>query len=472
MRFFWKIFYSIIIIASITCSIGSYFLIDSQFQSYLEREILAAYDENDILRYSFSHELLNTDFFIPQQEQILKIAKAIKVNTSKGIINFCISDKYGVRIYSSNQAMGKSEIFKKLSDSEKGYTIYSENEKYYIHTIGPIHISDDFLFLENFRDITFLFESKEEQYRTFTILMIILFIVMGIVTFIVSKLLLKPLKKLSFATKQIAGGQFDQRLNISAKDEFGELASDFDTMAEKLEQMINQLKESSRRQHDFVHSFSHELKTPLTSMIGYADMLRSKKMEPSRVMNCANYIFTEGKRLESLTFKLMDIIILEKQNFLMKHTLASEFFKQIQNVFKPIFLKENIKFYVKVEECDLEIEPDLMKTVCINLLDNARKAIDKDGEIFLCGSLEADNRYTISIKDNGKGIPEDELYKITEAFYMVDKSRARSQGSVGLGLTICSKIVDIHHAQMSFQSTEGEGTCVNIFLKGNKVDEI
>lgn len=468
MKFFWKIFYSIIIIASITCSVGSYYLINSQFQYSLEREISTAYDENDILRYSSNRELINIDLLVPEQNQVSKIAKAITVNTSKGRIKFCISDKEGNRIYNDTELTGTLEIFKKLSDKTKAYTIYQEDEKYYIQTIGPIYILDDFLFLENFRDITFLFQAKQKQYQTFTTLMLVLFIGMGIVTFIVSNFLLKPLKKLSFATKQIAGGKFSQRLNINTKDEFGQLASDFDQMAEQLENMVDELKISSRRQQDFVNSFSHELKTPLTSMIGYADMLRSKRMESERVIRCANYIFTEGKRLEALTFKLMDIIILEKQTFSMQDILASEFFKQIQNIFMPIFSKEHIKFCIEADECDLLIETDLMKTVCMNLLDNSRKAIEEGGEIIFSGTLQSDGGYIISIKDNGKGIPESELSKITEAFYMVDKSRARAQGGAGLGLTICSKIISIHNGQMIFQSTEGEGTCVSILLKGVK----
>ncbi len=99
MKFFWKLFYSIIMIASFTFSFGSYYLISSQFKSSLEREISTAYDENDILRYSFNHEMSNVDLFTSEQEQILKIAKSITVNTSKGVINFCISDKNGKRIY-------------------------------------------------------------------------------------------------------------------------------------------------------------------------------------------------------------------------------------------------------------------------------------------------------------------------------------------------------------------------------------
>ena len=89
-------------------------------------------------------------------------------------------------------------------------------------------------------------------------------------------------------------------------------------MADRLEEMVEELKENSRRQEDFIGSFAHELKTPLTSIIGYADMLRSKKLDQEQVVLSANYIFREGKRLEALSMKLLELIVLGRQDFPLK----------------------------------------------------------------------------------------------------------------------------------------------------------
>lgn len=120
------------------------------------------------------------------------------------------------------------------------------------------------------------------------------------------------------------------------------------------------------------------------------------------------------------------------------------------------------------EEAPLWIEPDLMKTVCLNLLDNARKSIESSGHISFTGKAEAGG-YRITISDNGKGIEEKELSRITEAFYMADQSRSRAKGGAGLGLTIASQIIGIHQAEMAFDSTPGKGTSVSILLKGGGV---
>lgn len=131
----------------------------------------------------------------------------------------------------------------------------------------------------------------------------------------------------------------------------------------------------------------------------------------------------------------------------------------------PAMEAEGIRFIAEIQEGNLWIEPDLMKTVCINLLDNARKAVDGNrGEVLLSGKIVKDG-YEISVKDNGKGIPESEIEKISDAFYMVDKADARGRGGAGLGLALCKEIMDIHHTAMKFQSKPGEGTSVCFTIK-------
>ncbi|WZL72493.1 HAMP domain-containing sensor histidine kinase [Clostridiaceae bacterium 35-E11] len=138
----------------------------------------------------------------------------------------------------------------------------------------------------------------------------------------------------------------------------------------------------------------------------------------------ANYIFEKGKRIEAISMKLLELIVLKKQDFHMKSVSAKDFFDQIQELMALVFKKENIDFPVSVKYFQLLIEPDLMKTVCINLLDNTRKAVSSTkGRVVISGK-PCPNGYIIQICDNGKGMEEAELSRITEAFYMADQSRA------------------------------------------------
>ncbi len=474
MKFFWKIYLSIMLIIVLFFSIGVYYIIHSSFKYSLDSEINAAYVENDILINSLTTEIisnlkdnpisLDEDISI-KERWIMDTANTVVISTSRGVVPFRISNINYSILYESKWTNIDNSILEKLPNNTRGYEITLKNGSYYIHTAAPITILGEKMYVENCRNITSLFENRYIQYKTCVYLMLIMIIICAIIVFLVTSWLTQPIRRLSSATKRFSKGDFSQRIVIKGKDELSLLSQDFNIMAEKLEHTVEELKDTAQRQEEFVNNFAHELKTPLTSIIGYADMIRSKKMDEELIIESAKYIFEEGKRLESLSMKLMDIIILKNQTFALKKINICSLFESIEGAYRPVFDRENIEFNVQCENATIQIEPDLIKTVCINLLDNARKAITSNGKISLVGKIN-NQGYSIAVIDNGRGMDKSEIAKITEAFYMVDKSRARAQGSAGLGLSICSEIIKLHGGTLTFQSTPNEGTCASFYLKG------
>ena len=216
-------------------------------------------------------------------------------------------------------------------------------------------------------------------------------------------------------------------------------------------------------------SFAHESKTPLTSIIGYADLIRSRPLSQEQVRQSADYIFQEGRRLEALSRKLMDLIVLERQDFPLRQTDMERFLSRVAGAFRPALDQTGVQLRLRAAPGRVPLEPDLMETVCLNLLDNARKALDRGGAIHLEGTKE-EGGYCISVTDNGKGIPAEDLARVTEPFYMVDKSRARAQGGAGLGLALCRRVVELHGGRLELQSQEGRGTRVSVHLKGGETE--
>ncbi|WP_077702117.1 sensor histidine kinase [Virgibacillus dokdonensis] len=480
MKLFWKIFYSTMIVSVSCFSIGSYILIDSAFQDSIKREATSVFEENDILRYSLQKELREasvSDFYfadeknkesISNEELLITVASSLTIYESGGELTFRISNQDGHVVYDNFNEDLSNDAVTQVSNQSKGYQVKNVNGKYFLHAMTPLQLHEDLFYIENFREISDIFASKNDQWTMYMYITLLMIGIGAIVMLVTAWLLTKPIYKLSKATKQITKGNFEERTSVSSYVEVEELSRNFNFMAEHIEEMISQLKEANQRQETFIGSISHELKTPLTTMIGYADMLRSKKLDSEQTFMAANYIFQEGKRIEELTMKLLDLLVLKKRDIETKPIKATAFFSPLQQYMEPIFEKENMDFHVEAEEAMIPIEPDLMRTVCTNLLDNARKAIDHDhGEIMLHGFIHQ-NDYHIRICDNGKGIQTDEMAKITDAFYMVDKSRARVQGSVGLGLAICSEIIHLHKAELTFDSEFGEGTCVTVMIKGVK----
>ena len=233
----------------------------------------------------------------------------------------------------------------------------------------------------------------------------------------------------------------------------------------ELEAAINNLEDVANRREEFIASFAHELKTPLTAIIGYADMIRSKEMSPKSRFTAAGYIFSEGKRLEALSLKLMDIIVAGKQGFELKPFEIGYFIRSIAAVTVPSLSNDGITLDMRWEPGEIKVEPDLFKTLMINLVDNARKASKKNDVIELFGKAEGGG-YALYVRDHGRGMKKEELSKITEPFYMIDKSRSRAQNGAGLGLALCQRIAELHGTQLQYESEIGKGTAVRIFLKG------
>lgn len=238
----------------------------------------------------------------------------------------------------------------------------------------------------------------------------------------------------------------------------------------ELERSIENLENVAARREEFIGSFAHELKTPLTAIIGYADMLRSKEMAPKSRFTAAGYIFSEGKRLEALSLKLMDIIVAGNQTFEPKKFEVGYFIRSIAAVTVPSLSNDGLTLDMRWEPGEIQVEPDLFKTLMINLVDNARKASHKGGVIELFGKAE-EGGYALYVRDHGRGMPKEELSKITEPFYMIDKSRSRAQNGAGLGLALCQRIAELHGTRLEYDSTLGEGTTVRVLLKGGPADE-
>lgn len=237
--------------------------------------------------------------------------------------------------------------------------------------------------------------------------------------------------------------------------------------AEELEGEIKLLEEAADRREEFIASFAHELKTPLTAIIGYADMLRSREMSPKNRFTAAGYIFSEGKRLEALSLKLMEIIVSGKQGIERRRFDAPYFIREVAAVTVPSLAADGMTLDMRWEPGEVEIESDLFKTLMINLIDNARKASRKGQTVELFGKRE-EGGYAFYVRDHGRGMKKEDLSRITEPFYMIDKSRSRAQNGAGLGLALCQRIAELHGTALEYESEPGQGTTVRVYLKGGR----
>ena len=468
MKLFWKLFCSMVCVTVLACSLGGFVLIDGQFRTALNQEVQALYEENDMLRCALSMEAEGR--VLSGREELARLTQGVTLATVGRAAAFRLSDETGAELGGNNALPPDLNTFpltSELSENQWGWSLANvARGAYFLHGASALTLLDETVYLENCRDVSALFAQRSAQYRSFFYMMLALIAGVGALSFVVSHLILRPLNRLSAAARGMADGELGQQVPVRSDDELGRLSADFNAMARRIEAQVKELTDAARREKDFTGSFAHEIKTPLTSIIGYADLLLSRDNSPEQVRESAGYIFREGKRLEALSSKLMELIVLDRRDFPKRAMSMRAFLERTGIALRPALEQAGIQLTVEAEEAPAFIEPDLMETVCLNLLDNARKATPAGGSVTLTGRAEGDGGYLIQVSDTGKGIPESELERITEPFYMVDKSRARAQGGAGLGLALCRRIVELHGGTLEFESVLGQGATARIHLKG------
>ena len=467
MRFSVKMMIAFTVMLALTLGIGGSVLITTSTNDSLDQSQDAAASSHKLILYTLSAVSGSAQTAQSGREYDALIDAITRLDEQGG------QNWLSLRLYDNKDIIYVSRmpgVFKDapIRDVESKrfatLTYRGENGAYLLQIAGQFDFINRTLYFESVYDISSVFIARQYQQTIYRQLFVIVIALGVALSWVLSFWMTSPLRRLSRVTRTIASGDLSCRAALSGKDEIGILASDFNNMADRLEQNINEMKDAMRRQEEFMGGFAHELKTPMTSIIGYADLLRGHSLSDKDKRDAANYIFMEGRRLEVLSLKLLDLIVLKKRDFTFLPISIPSIVEDAVRLLKPVLEKRDVHLAYDCDPGACLIEPDLFMSLLLNLIDNARKALDAGGKITV-KSRAIEEYYEISVIDDGRGIPEEELSKIKDAFYRVDKSRSRSQGGVGLGLRLCDEIAALHGGEITFESELGKGTTVTIKLK-------
>ncbi len=276
-------------------------------------------------------------------------------------------------------------------------------------------------------------------------------------TALLSRRITRPIEDLTAAAKRIAEGDHTRRASAATRDEISELAAQFNRMADEVEKRIELLNVQSAEKQRFIDNLTHELKNPLTAIIGYANLLKTAKYDEETFFTAVEYIRSEGRRILDLTDRLFDLILYRKENLHPAAEPLAPLFAEISDLLQFKLEEKSLTLRTDPGLALLYLDRDLIKAALINLIDNAVKASRPGGEILLSASRH-DGADCISVRDHGKGIPAEDIAKITEPFYRVHKTRVPDEKGVGLGLAITSEIVRLHRARLLIESEPDKGT--------------
>lgn len=254
------------------------------------------------------------------------------------------------------------------------------------------------------------------------------------------------------ALKQISKGNFDVLLDPRSLGVFHELAAAVNEMARNLGTL-----ETMRQ--DFISNVSHEIQSPLTSIGGFAKLIKDENLPAEQRKHYAEIIESESRRLSSLGEKLLKLSSLDQASLNKTEFRLDKQLEQIALTLEPQWSAKDIAMEADLQRCDVIADRDLLSQVWINLIHNAIKFTPVGGMITI--SLKD---HVVEITDTGIGIADEDQIHIFERFYKVDKARDRSLGGNGLGLSLVKKIIELHGGEITVHSVPGEGTTFVVSL--------
>lgn len=463
MKFWVKLNVSMMVFISLILSCSRFMMIRQNFKVSIENSASQNRKQHHLERYSLESNIIN-QIQLGEEVTSQKIVEAIQtlysyLEESSGKVALYTESKE--IIFCNFDAINSVEIDKLFQEETENYCLRKMQDKNYMLFSSAWSINNETIFMINIYDITLIYEERDRQIKEILYADMAILVIASVFISIFSKFLTKPIEELNEASKKISSGKFEERVNVKTNDEIGELANSFNKMAEEIEHKIHSLNLSIQAKDDFITGFSHEIKTPMTAIMGYSDLLRLKKCDEEVQAKALNYIYFEAKRLEELSYKMLSLMQLSEDSIELETVEIKEFLEKVARKIKL----EKLELKLELEQVFVKIDESLLEVVIRNLVENAKKAEPKEDFIAILGEVLENKKYRISVIDTGRGIPKEHINRVTEDFYMVDKSRSRQNGGTGIGLSLCKKIVELHGSEIKIESEKGIGTNVYFELE-------
>jgi len=351
---------------------------------------------------------------------------------------------------------GQTDTYRMHRDGGRTYMLFEAE----METVGNPPVT-----LLTGHDVTSVFAARDRALLRFWEMELVVLVCAGAMIALLSRWLTKPLARLTQASESIAGGAYGERTGLSGGDEIGVLSRSFDAMAAAVQEKVDALELSVRQREDFMSAFTHELKTPLTSIRGYVELLQDEKRDAQTRAKFYEIIGIEADRLQRLIDDLLELSRIE--NSLQKapetkRTDVSKIALETLEHLSPMARERQVTFSSELTpELTIRADPDRMVQLFTNLIQNAVK-YNRPGGSVLVATQAVRGMAVIRVEDTGLGIPQESLPRIFERFYRVDKGRSRELGGTGLGLSIVKHIVQLYGGDISVDSVVEKGTVFQV----------
>ena len=446
-----KLFLYFGILFFVTINIYGFILIESNFNTIIESTINGALGEYSVIRENIESnsgrkniDLNDEDFFKIKSDFYLKSDSNHKVslqfrNMEKDIVYSTEDDRYILpdNIFEIKNNLSNYMIYKKDKDRVliiNNYININNNEYYFVYLYN----------LEN------LYNGKYNSYATLVKLGLVIGIFLLIIIYLISDDITKPMYSLIRDMNEIINGNHNKKFEYNSNIyEINEISKNFSIMNDEIRNKINELEEGNYQKERFISNITHEVRTPLTSIIGYSDLIIKKKItDVNLIYKAFETINREGKRILSLASNLITLITLDKKSLKLSFFSIIDVIEEIKSIMKLRCEEFGIHIDIQGEDFEIFSDRELVFMLISNFIDNSIKAVINSEVKNITINI---NNNVVSIKDTGKGISKDELKRIFEPFYMIDKSRSKSIEGFGLGLSICKQIIELINIRFNLE---------------------
>lgn len=353
----------------------------------------------------------------------------------------------------------------------KAYNLSTEEELFTME-------QQDFYFKDNSRGTIFyivnVYALRETYIRAFTFMIIVTLVILiatnGILTYLVSKSIIKPLKELEYSANEIKNGNLEYKTKVYSKDEIGEVGIAFEDMRQRLKKSLETQLQYEENRKELISNISHDLKTPITSIKGYIEGIKDGVADsPDKMNKYINTIYSKAAHMDQLIDELFlySKLDLNKLPFDFQRINIISYLQDCVEEFKFDMNKDRVNLNLNAPEKCILVMADIqkLKRVILNIVENCIKYM-KDKKLDINIKLsEKEECVVIEIQDNGKGISEEAIPFIFHRFYRADPARNTTTGGSGLGLAIVKKIVEGHGGEISACSKINQGTTISFTLK-------
>ncbi len=458
MKIFARLYIGIVLILVFVLIVSGLLIVNTSLNKNIEREI-----NNGLERHNIVQSLLETNIVVVTRS---KPAVAENIQRAAGYTKTGEGPKLVV-LMNGEAVYGDIDFYSDYSDLGEGsvrYNIKTVGGSSYLECGSVFTMRDVKYTCITCSDISRVISENNSLRHSYRLIYICMLVAGALFALAFSLYITGPVRRLSEATKAISEGDYSHRIDTVTNDELGRLTKAYNTMAETIEEKIIDLEKSVQSKEDFIAAFAHETKTPITGIIGYADLIYQGKISGGEVKDAAGVIMSEGERLQLLSNKLLELTELSRgESTLMKEEIsASDLEKDISGILKIDADRRGCDITYDIEDAYFWADYDLIRSVLVNLAENSMKALAK--HITVKGVQSEKDAFTFTVTDDGIGIPADKVSRVKEAFYMVDKSRSRAEHGAGLGLSLCDRIVRLHGGTMDIESEEGKGTKITVYI--------